>query len=73
MNNLPNNKTKLISEVAEKFSSLKFSRILIKDTLKKSCRCNLEDRINYLTELNIRMSQLGFSLTETAKFFYKIK
>ena len=36
MNNLPNNKTKLISEVAEKFSSFKFSRILIIDTLKKS-------------------------------------
>ena len=60
MNNLPNNKTKSISEVAEKFSSLKFSRILIKDTLKKSCKMSLENRIYYLTELNIRMSQLGF-------------
>ena len=39
------------------------------NTIKKSKRINLEDRINYLSELNINMGQPGFLLTETAKFF----
>ena len=33
----------------------------------------LEDKINYFTDLNTRMGQPGFQLTENDKFFNKIR